>query len=40
LAAAAASVPYTGRFGALGIGLLVAVAWNGALAVWKARRAG
>jgi uncharacterized membrane protein (GlpM family) len=40
LAAAAASVPYTGRFGALGIGLLVAVAWNGALALWKARRAG
>lgn len=39
LAAAAASVPYTGRFGALGIGLIVAVGWNGALALWKMRRA-
>lgn len=38
LASAAASVDLVGRYGALLIGLLVALSWNGALALWRHRK--
>lgn len=40
LAAATASVPSVGRFWALGIGLLVALSWNGLGLLWRLKRSG
>jgi hypothetical protein len=39
LATASALAEPLGRYGALGIGLVITLIWNGGLVLWKANRA-